>query len=1006
MTSRKINTKLFANHLKALYASWNNESDEWNVDAIVFLHGEKDEELIYQKSIAIQCWLFGYEFTDMILVCTQDTFYIHTSPKKIKILEQINEYTPELPVKISFLPKTSDNNSNFTTLLTNISKSRNGKTIGLLSKDVNTGTFIEGWTKALEESTHSFTISNIQQYISQLFAVKEEQEIKCIRTAASLSSYIFKKHLIPTIEIIIDEAKEVSHSSISDKISTLMENPANISNKLDPQYVELCYAPIIQSGGKYDLRPSAFSNDDNLNFGTIICSLGTRYKNYCSNVSRTLIVDAKPDQEKNYHFLLKLQAELLKKMKVGDPLSIVYQTAKTLIQKENPSLLEHFVKNCGFGMGLEFREAYLTLTANNTKTFIEGMVFNLSIGFQDLPLDSSDKSSVYSLLLSDTVIISSSGPQILTENVSKTYEDILYTIEETENEVEQTTETESGPRLRVTGETPEERRKRTQQELANKMRAQALENIEKKGSKTTTTPSKSKKLIAYENHSQFPKSIPNNRVFVDTTREVVLLPITGILVPFHISTIKSASKNEDLLRINFVCPGVAVNFSKQSDQSNVDPNMIYIREVTIKFSDAKELNNSHRLIQELRKRLNVRNTQGAPVIPQEKLVVSSGARIPRLPELSIRPNISGKRTTGTLEAHTNGFRFTTKRGEHVDVMYKNIKHAFFQPAHNDLLVILHFHLWNPIMIGKKNSKDVQYYSEVMDLSQALDGTNRRSIHDIDEIEEEERERENRTKLNDTFHKFIRRVDDQVQGLDFDIPFREIGFYGVPFRSKVFLLPTTYCLISLVEPPFFVLTLDEVEIVHFERVQFTLRNFDMVFVWKDFSKQPILINAIPVESLETIKEWLNTAEIKYYEGPQNLNWPRIMKTIREDEEAFWREGGFEMVLGKGNESEEESSDDDDDDEFAVESDEDEEVSEESDYSENDDSEIEESEEEESEDTEEEEGLEWEELERRAKRDDKKRGSFEDKPTKRSRSGEYSEDSDSEGEKRKQKKQKRK
>ena len=44
------------------------------------------------------------------------------------------------------------------------------------------------------------------------------------------------------------------------------------------------------------------------------------------------------------------------------------------------------------------------------------------------------------------------------------------------------------------------------------------------------------------------------------------------------------------------------------------------------------------------------------------------------------------------------------------------------------------------------------------------------------------------------------------------------FVGVPFRSTVLLQPTTHCLVMLTEQPVFVITLDEVELVHFERVQ--------------------------------------------------------------------------------------------------------------------------------------------------------------------------------------------
>lgn len=59
---------------------------------------------------------------------------------------------------------------------------------------------------------------------------------------------------------------------------------------------------------------------------------------------------------------------------------------------------------------------------------------------------------------------------------------------------------------------------------------------------------------------------------------------------------------------------------------------------------------------------------------------------------------------------------------------------------------------------------------------------------------------------------------------------------------------------LVQPPF-VVTLDEVELVHFERVQFHLKNFDVVIIYKDYNKKVTMINAVPVNSLDPIKEWL-------------------------------------------------------------------------------------------------------------------------------------------------------
>jgi hypothetical protein len=152
----------------------------------------------------------------------------------------------------------------------------------------------------------------------------------------------------------------------------------------------------------------------------------------------------------------------------------------------------------------------------------------------------------------------------------------------------------------------------------------------------------------------------------------------------------------------------------------------------------------------------------------------------------------------------------------------------------------------------------------MDVVQTLDG-GRRAMHDPDELEEEQRERERRNKINADFQQFVRRVQVRAWGgplgseaagaagglvwveraeipqipptsnrhpptdtqpnpnripppknnqpqemwerdlpdlnLEFDVPFRELAFEGVPHRSTVTVMPTVNCIVELTEMPF-------------------------------------------------------------------------------------------------------------------------------------------------------------------------------------------------------------
>lgn len=67
------------------------------------------------------------------------------------------------------------------------------------------------------------------------------------------------------------------------------------------------------------------------------------------------------------------------------------------------------------------------------------------------------------------------------------------------------------------------------------------------------------------------------------------------------------------------------------------------------------------------------------------------------------------------------------------------------------------------------------------------------------------------------------------------------------------------MLALLQP--FVMSLDTVEHVHFERVTFASKNFDMVFIMKNGQRAPIgkkpfvRVSMIPMASLEDIKSWL-------------------------------------------------------------------------------------------------------------------------------------------------------
>ena len=84
--------------------------------------------------------------------------------------------------------------------------------------------------------------------------------------------------------------------------------------------------------------------------------------------------------------------------------------------------------------------------------------------------------------------------------------------------------------------------------------------------------------------------------------------------------------------------------------------------------------------------------------------------------------------------------------------------------------------------------------------------------------------------------------------------------GVPHRETVLLQPTSSALVNLTSWPPFVCTLEDVELVHFERVQLSLKNFDMVFIFKDYNRKVAMVTSVPMTMLDHVKV---NVEIYFY-----------------------------------------------------------------------------------------------------------------------------------------------
>lgn len=984
MDELNINFDLFKERITALHKSF--KVFDGNPDSLLFVLGSSNQENPYQKTTVFHNWILGYEFPATLIVLTEGKVVIITSAAKAKHLDgALKLFKEDDGLKLEIWQRNNKlpehNKKLFDDIIELIKAS--GKNVGSPIKDSYQGKFMTEWNPIWEEAqkANDLKIVDISLGLSKIWEIKDENEQKLL-SVASRASDKFMNLMTDEIVKAVDEELKITNAKLSDKVENQIDDLKYLK-KISNDLISLCptghkfnidlldwsYSPILQSGNKFDLKVSARSNNDQVyGTGCIIASCGIRYNNYCSNVTRTFLIDPSDEMVRNYDFMLTLQKEILdNQLRIGKTPKEVFDSTVAFIEKERSDLVSFFTKNIGFLLGLEFRDSNFILNAKNDYRKIQaGDCFNISFGFNNLIDAKSGKN--YALQLADTVQITSSeneSPKFLTM-CTKTRAQISFYFNNEEDESkkkkkinEQTVKNELNSKIlktKLRGEArggsedtqKEQIRKENQRKLHDKLQKDGLVRFSAADASGADNEPRQffKKYESYIRESQIPNNVRDLRIHVDWKTQTIIIPIYGRPVPFHINTYKNGSKNEEgeytYLRLNFNTPGSSVKKVIELPYDDAPENK-FIRSITLRSKDGDRLSEAFKQIVDLKKESTRREQERkiiADVVQQDKLIENRSGRTKRLDQIFVRPNPDTKRVPSTVFIHENGIRYQSplRTDSRIDILFTNIKNLVFQSCKGELIVVIHIHLKNPILMGKKKIQDVQFYREASDMAVDETGAGRRGqskfrrYGDEDELEQEQEERRKRIALDKEFRYFADAIAEASNGLvSVESTFRDLGFQGVPNRSSVFCMPTTDCLVQLIEPPFMVVNLEEIELCVLERVQFGLKNFDVVFIYKDLNKPVTHINTVPVESLDFLKQWLTDMDIPYTVSTINLNWSTIMKSLQEDPHQFFLDGGWSF-LAAGSDDEASGESEEEVSEYEVS---DEDASDESAYSDEDD-----------------------------------------------------------------------
>lgn len=223
----------------------------------------------------------------------------------------------------------------------------------------------------------------------ELRATKTKREIETIRKACVISDSIFNKCL-----------KNFRKFRYETDVSSFMQNEAA---KLG---LELSFRTIVGSGKNSSIVHHE-PERTKLKRGFCVIDFGIKYKNYCTDTTRTVYLGRPSKKEREiYDTVLSAQLKAISELKNGKGFSAISDAASRELGKYS----KQFTHSLGHGIGIEVHERP-SISPRSKDRIREGMVFAIEPGIY------FDKK--FGIRIEDDVLMTRRGPVVLTRCTKK-----------------------------------------------------------------------------------------------------------------------------------------------------------------------------------------------------------------------------------------------------------------------------------------------------------------------------------------------------------------------------------------------------------------------------------------------------------------------------------------------------------------------------------------------------------------------------------------------------------
>jgi len=269
----------------------------------------------------------------------------------------------------------------------------------------------------------------------------------------SIKKIIHKLRLIKTKDEI-SNIKKACQISADAHINLMKKCEPGISEKqLESQLIfdfgssnaYEAYTSIV-AGGKNACILHYIDNSSTLKSGDLLLTdAACEFKNYASDITRTIPINGKytTAQKDLYELVLLAQKNAISKCTVGNTLTNIHQAAVKTLSKgliklglikgdykavvKNGAYKKFYMHNTGHWLGLDVHDPSDYMIDEKPIPLQPGMIFTVEPGLYIRPDKSVDKKyHNIGIRIEDDVLITKSGPEVLTSKAPKNIKDIEY----------------------------------------------------------------------------------------------------------------------------------------------------------------------------------------------------------------------------------------------------------------------------------------------------------------------------------------------------------------------------------------------------------------------------------------------------------------------------------------------------------------------------------------------------------------------------------------------------